>query len=57
MARPYQLISAAGNCSNHFFFEETKRLDRTTAGGRIDSSTISAEFRRQVGRADALITS
>jgi phosphoglycerate dehydrogenase-like enzyme len=57
MARPCVLISARTELFESFFSpRETKRLNRAFAWKRIESGTISSEFRRQLRTADALIT-
>jgi phosphoglycerate dehydrogenase-like enzyme len=57
MARPCVLISARTELFESFFSpRETKRLNRTFAWERIESGTISSEFRQQLRTADALIT-
>src|SRR5262252_950364 len=57
MARPHVLISARTELFESFFSpDERKRLDRAFAWERIESRTLSSEFRRKLRSADALIT-
>ncbi len=57
MARPCVLISARTELFESIFSpRETKRLNRAFTWERIESVTISSEFRRQLNTADALIT-
>jgi phosphoglycerate dehydrogenase-like enzyme len=57
MARPCLLISARKELFESFFSpREIRRLDRAFGWERVESVTISSEFRRKLRQADALIT-
>ena len=56
MARPCLLISARRELFESFFSGQRERLDRAFEWERIESRTLSSEFKRNLQTAEALVT-